>query len=92
MTSTQLIQHRVDDLIRQRAKECRRLASAAQNAGDKMFWLGLVERWQAVESRSAQQHCLGQGPLVDRPKSIASAGRENQPGLAQLAILSSLAA
>jgi hypothetical protein len=77
MTSTQLIQHRVDDLIRQRAKECRRLASAAQNAGDKMLWLGLVERWHAVESRSAQQHCLGQGPLVDQPQkhSLSRAGK-----------------
>ena len=65
MTSTELIQHRVDDLIEQRAKECRRLAAAARNAGDKMFWQGLAERWQAVESQSArQQHCLRQASLA----------------------------
>jgi hypothetical protein len=64
MTSTDLIQQGVNDLIQQRAKECRRLAAAARNARDKMFWLGLCERWRAVESRSARQYCLRQGALV----------------------------
>lgn len=52
------------DLFQQRVSECRRLAAAARNASDRVFWLGLIERWQAVESRSARQHCLRQGPLV----------------------------
>ena len=41
--------------FRRRADECRRLAINAHNAGDKAFWLGLVERWQALELRQAQQ-------------------------------------
>ena len=49
------------DLFQQRVKECRRLATAARKASDKVFWLGLVERWQAVESRSARRHCVRQG-------------------------------
>jgi len=44
------------DLIRQMAKECNRLAAAARSADDKVFWLGLVERWKAVESRSVCGH------------------------------------
>jgi hypothetical protein len=85
MTSTELIQHRVDDLIEQRAKECRRLAAAARNAGDKMFWLGLAERWQAVESQSArQQHCLRQASLAGGlQKHRTRPGRSRQPGLVQ---------
>jgi hypothetical protein len=57
MTSTDL-------LLQQRVKECRRLAAAARKASDKVFWLGLVERWQVVESRSVGQHYLRQNPLV----------------------------
>jgi hypothetical protein len=41
--------------FRRRADECRRLATAARNASDKKFWLGLVERWQALEIQKAQQ-------------------------------------
>jgi hypothetical protein len=41
--------------FRRRADECRRLAIDAHNASDKAFWLGLVERWQALEIREAQQ-------------------------------------
>jgi hypothetical protein len=41
--------------FRRRADECRRLASVARDGGDKAFWLGLVERWQALESQKAQQ-------------------------------------
>ena len=46
------------DLFEQRVKECRRLAAAARKASDKVFWLGLVERWQALEIR---QRYLRQG-------------------------------
>ena len=45
------------DLFQQRVKECRRLAVAARKASDKVFWLRLVERWQAVE----RQRCVRQG-------------------------------
>jgi hypothetical protein len=41
--------------FRQRADECRRLAAVASNDSDKAFWLGLVERWQALESQKLQQ-------------------------------------
>jgi hypothetical protein len=67
------------DLIQQRTKECRRLAAAARNASDKAFWLELVERWQAVESRSARLHCLRRGPLVGHLQSIAPAEEERRP-------------
>jgi hypothetical protein len=46
-----------DLLLQQRVDECRRLATAARKASDKAFWLGLAERWQAVEGRSALQRC-----------------------------------
>ena len=52
------------DLFEQRASECRRLAAAARKGSDRAFWLGLVERWQAVESRTAQRYRLRQGPLA----------------------------
>jgi hypothetical protein len=53
------------DLFRQRVNECRRLAAAAREASDKTFWLGLVERWQAVEGRIAGQRCrMSQDPLA----------------------------
>jgi hypothetical protein len=41
--------------FRRRADECRRLAAAARNDKDKAFWLGLVSRWQALESQKLQQ-------------------------------------
>jgi hypothetical protein len=41
--------------FRQRAAECRRLAIVAHNASDKAFWLGLVTRWEALESQKLQQ-------------------------------------
>ncbi len=53
------------DLIEQMTKKCRRLAAAARDADDRAFWLGLVERWKAVESRSARQHCLRQRPPAE---------------------------
>jgi hypothetical protein len=40
------------DEFQRRADECRSLAAAASNPGDRAFWLGLVERWQVLESRS----------------------------------------
>jgi hypothetical protein len=89
MTSTDLTQQGINDLIQQRAKECRRLAGAARNAGDKMFWLQLVKRRQAVESQGARQHCLRQGPLVGHSQKHspgrggraagASPARKSQP-------------
>jgi hypothetical protein len=57
--------------FRQRADECRRLASVARNASDKAFWLGLVERWQALESQKAQQ------PV--REKSQSPRRRQSEP-------------
>jgi len=41
--------------FRRRADECRRLGAVASNDTDKAFWLGLVERWQALESQKLQQ-------------------------------------
>jgi hypothetical protein len=41
--------------FRQRADECRRLAALASNDSDRVFWLGLLERWQALESQKLQQ-------------------------------------
>ncbi len=52
------------DLFHERANECRRLATAARKGSDRAFWLGLVERWQAVESRTAERYRLRQGPLA----------------------------
>ena len=72
MTSTNLIQ--------QMTKKCRRLAASARNTDDRTFWLGLVERWQAVESRSARQHCLGRGPLMGRLQKHSLGRGENAAG------------
>ena len=44
------VRTRSHDEFRRRADECRRLAVAARDAGDKAFWLGLVARWQALEN------------------------------------------
>jgi hypothetical protein len=52
------------DLFQQRAIECRRLATAARKRSDRAFWLGLVERWQALESQSARRYRPRQGPLA----------------------------
>ena len=41
--------------FRRRADECRRLATDAHNASDKAFWLGLVARWEVLESQKLQQ-------------------------------------
>jgi hypothetical protein len=60
MTSTDL-------LLQQRVDECRRLAAAARKGSDRAFWLGLVERWQAVESRTAQRYRLSQDKQAGSP-------------------------
>jgi hypothetical protein len=62
-------------LFQQRVIECRRLADAARNASDKMFWLGLVERWQVLESRSA----CGRYPAPGRSASSASLASNTSP-------------
>jgi hypothetical protein len=41
--------------FRRRADECRRLATDAHSASDKAFWLGLVARWEVLESQKLQQ-------------------------------------
>ena len=50
------------DVFQRRADECRRLALAARSASDKKFWLGLVERWQTLESQGIRQ------PVRRKPK------------------------
>ncbi len=52
------------DLFHERANECRRLATAARRGSDRAFWLGLVERWQTLESQSAERYRLRRGPLA----------------------------
>lgn len=73
------------DLFQQRADECRRLAAAARSANDKVFWLGLVERWRAVESRNARRPCLRPGPLPGDLQKRSPGGEMRQPRLAQSA-------
>jgi hypothetical protein len=58
------------ELFRQRADECRRLASVARNASDRAFWLGLVERWQALENQKAQQTSRDKSRTLDRRQSV----------------------
>jgi hypothetical protein len=58
--------------FRQRADECRRLAAGASNDSDKAFWLGLVQRWQALESQQLQQ------ALRVRDKSRSPLRRQSQ--------------
>jgi hypothetical protein len=60
--------------FQRRADECRRLASVARNAGDKAFWLGLVKRWQALESQKLQQVAqVKPRPALRRQSVLASA-------------------
>jgi hypothetical protein len=58
--------------FRQRADECRRLASVARNASDKAFWLRLVERWQALEIQKAQQSVLEKPQSPRRRQSVSA--------------------
>jgi hypothetical protein len=46
------IRTRCHDEFQRRADECRSLAATARNPGDRAFWLGLVARWQVLESQS----------------------------------------
>jgi hypothetical protein len=62
------------DLFQQRANACRRLATAARKGSDRAFWLGLVERWQTLESQSARRYRLRQTPQAGDLQSIAPAG------------------
>jgi hypothetical protein len=59
------VQAKSHDEFRRRADECRRLAAAARHARDRAFWLGLVERWQALEGQLS----------VRQPESLQSAGK-----------------
>ena len=60
--------------FRRRADECRRLAADAGNASDKAFWLGLVARWEALESQKLQQAAqVKPRPLLRRQSVPASA-------------------
>ena len=56
------------DEFRRRADECRRLAATARDVKDRAFWLGLVERWQALESHSVQ-------PLASTPPEAEEGGQ-----------------
>jgi hypothetical protein len=49
--SFRVVRNRCHDEFERRVDECSRLADAARNDSDRAFWLGLVERWRAVESR-----------------------------------------
>ena len=67
-----------DLLLQQRVDECRRLATAARKRSDKAFWLGLGERWQALESQSAQRYRRRQSPQAGDLQSIAPAGEADK--------------
>jgi len=56
--------------FRRRADECRQFASNARNGSDKAFWLGLVERWQALENQKAQQPVRDKSQLPRRRQSV----------------------
>jgi hypothetical protein len=49
--SFRVIRNRCHDEFERRVDECSRLAAVARNDSDRAFWMGLVERWRAVESR-----------------------------------------
>jgi hypothetical protein len=60
--------------FRRRDDECRRLANHAHNAIDKAFWLGLVERWEALESQKLRQAVqVKSRPPLRRQSVLASA-------------------
>jgi hypothetical protein len=67
--------------FRRRAEECRRLAIDARDASDKAFWLGLVQRWQALETQKTRQ------PIRDKPRTPRrrqSVLDNNEPGHSRL--------
>jgi hypothetical protein len=49
--SFRVVRNRCHDEFERRVDECSRLAAAARNDSDRAFWLSLVQRWRAVESR-----------------------------------------
>jgi hypothetical protein len=51
------------DEFRRRAEECRRLAAAARTAADRAFWANLADRWQALETQTAER------PRREKPKT-----------------------
>jgi hypothetical protein len=55
--------------FRRRADECRRLAIDAHSASDKAFWLGLVARWEVLESQKLQQAAQVKPPSPLRRQS-----------------------
>jgi len=59
-----VVRIRSHDEFRRRADECRRLAAVARNAKDRAFWLGLVERWQALENLPQPAPTLPPPPLA----------------------------
>jgi hypothetical protein len=60
------------DEFQRRADECRRLAAAARNARDRAFWLGLVERWRALENLRQPVPTLLPPPLAGEGKVRAA--------------------
>ena len=56
--------------FRRRADECRRLATDAHNASDKAFWLGLVARWEVLETQKAQQPVRDKSRTPRRRQSV----------------------
>ena len=78
------VRTRTHDEFRRRADECRRLAAAARNARDRAFWLGLVERWQALESQQRQalesRQAFSSLPPPITPSARAGASRRRIEG------------
>jgi hypothetical protein len=60
--------------FRRRADECRRLAAAARNANDRAFWMGLVERWQALENATAERPRPQKPAKTRRHSELSAAG------------------
>src|SRR5215831_4579650 len=67
--------------FRRRADECRHLASVARNASDRAFWLGLVERWQALEVQKVQQPARdkSRSPFRRRSEPTQDIGAQESP-------------
>lgn len=60
--------------FRRRAEECRRLAAAARTASDKAFWMGLMARWQALESQTAERPRPQKPARTRRQSELSAAG------------------
>ena len=60
--------------FRRRADECRRLAAAARNATDKAFWMNLAERWQALETATAERPRPQKPAKTRRHSELSAAG------------------